>query len=101
MNPEVYNSAARLPYSSMGLSQSNFVGTLSGYIQHRDKDGRDTVYALTCRHVIDPDSSLVNAGPITPALLPVTCPATSDHIQTIQIIVDEIEIDALPRSVLL
>jgi hypothetical protein len=63
---------------------------LSGYIQHRDEDGRDTVYALTCRHVIDPHSNLANAGPITPTLLPVTCPAQGDHNETIRTITNDI-----------
>jgi len=71
---------------------------LSGYIQHRDKDGRDKVYALTCRHVIDPHSALGNASQITPALLSVTCPATSDHNETIQTITSDIVIDAVPSE---
>ncbi|CZR51507.1 uncharacterized protein PAC_01384 [Phialocephala subalpina] len=86
-NPEVYNSTARLPYSSIGPAQINSVGTLSGYIQHRDKDGRTTVYALTCRHVIDPDGILGNKPYVEDSGHPkqqVTCPATSDHKTTIQ-----------------
>jgi hypothetical protein len=30
------------------------VGTLSCYVRHRDDAARETVYALTCRHVVDP-----------------------------------------------
>jgi len=63
------------------------VGTLSGYIQHRDKDGRTTVYALPCRHVIDPDGILGNKPYVEDSGHPkqqVTCPAASDHKTTIQ-----------------
>jgi hypothetical protein len=97
-NPEVYDSSARLPYSSVGLVQSDYIGTLSGYIQHRDNDGRDTVYALTCRHAIDPHYALRNAGEITPTLLSVTCPAASDHNKTIETITTDIAIDARPSQ---
>ncbi|RDL37159.1 Uncharacterized protein BP5553_04592 [Venustampulla echinocandica] len=97
-NPEVYHSSARLPYSSVGLVQSEYIGTLSGYIKHRDKDGRDTVYALTCRHVIDPHSAFRNACQATPAHLSVTCPAASDHNKTLETITTDIAIGARPSQ---
>ncbi len=63
------------------------MGTLSGYIQHRDKDGRTTVYALTCRHVVDPDGILGKNPYVKHSGHPkyqVTCPATWDHTTTIE-----------------
>jgi hypothetical protein len=63
------------------------VGTLSGYIQHRDKDGRTTVYALTCRHVVDPFGILGNKPYVEDSghrEQQVTCPAAGDHKTTMQ-----------------
>lgn len=63
------------------------MGTLSGYIQHRDKDGRTPVYALTYSHVVDPFGILGNEPYVEDSghrEQQVTCPAASDHKTTMQ-----------------
>ncbi len=64
---------------------------MSGYVQHCDEDGRKTVYALTCRHVVDPNCSFDNKPYAEGAIKrQVACPAVGDHANTQVTITDVI-----------
>ncbi len=90
-NPEVYESPARLPYSSIGPVGIDSIGSLSGYVQHYDDDGRKTIYALTCRHVVDPNCSFDNKPSVAGTIKrQVISPAAADHANSQVTIADVI-----------
>lgn len=101
-NPQVYNSTARRPGLSIGPAETekkHTVGTLTCFIKHTEK-GKTEGFALTCRHVIDPDNSLSPIGGISKNInklisthkhIQVDCPQHGDHSNTVTAIEGLIE----------